>query len=66
VWLPLALADLYGWLTGLFGKPVRRSDALASWSLPVLSAAVKRDEDESEDLETIDQFERLERMFGGN
>ncbi len=63
MWLPLAMADLYGWLTGLFGKPVRRSDALASWCLPALAAAVKGDEDESEDRETIDQFDRLERMF---
>lgn len=64
VWLPLAMADIFGWMQSFDGKGVKRSDVLNSWFLPELAAAVRSDEDECEDRETVENFNRLEEMFG--
>ena len=64
VWLPLALADLFGCVMSLTGVNLRRSDVLASWCLPELAAEARRDEEEGEDRVTVESFNRLAKMFG--
>lgn len=67
VWLPLALADVVGWLAAgatMGATIIRRADALDAWGLPELAKAVRNDDADAEDAATVEGFERLARMFG--
>jgi hypothetical protein len=67
VWLPLALADLIGWLaagTTMGATIIRRADALDAWGLPELAKAVRNDDADAEDSATVAAFERLAEMYG--
>ena len=63
VWLPLALADIVGWLAA-GATIIGRADALDAWGLPELAQAVRNDDAGAEDAATVEGFERLFRQFG--
>ena len=67
MWLPIALADIMGWVAAgatMGEKIIRREDALNGWHLPELAKAVRHDAEESEQDELTDGFEWLERTYG--
>lgn len=67
VWLPLALADALAWLAAaatMGGARFSRADALRSWHLPELAAAVERDEAERAADSLAAGVEWLEGEFG--
>lgn len=67
VWLPLALADVVGWLAAgatMGATIIRRADALDAWGLPELAKAVRNDDADAEDAATVEGFERLAEMYG--
>lgn len=67
VWLPIALADIMGWVAAgatMGAKIIRREDALNGWHLPELAKAVLHDAEESEQDELTDGCEWLERTYG--
>ena len=64
LWLPLAFATRVQCVCGIGGKPPKRSEILASFALPELSAAVRRDEEEDERDALGEWFEGLGRRFG--
>lgn len=64
LWLPLAFATLVQCVCGIGGKPPTRSELLASFALPELSAAVRRDEEEAENDALGAWLENIERRFG--
>ena len=67
VWLPLALADIVGWLAAgatMGATIIGRADALDAWGLPELAQAVRNDDAGAEDAATVEGFERLFKQFG--
>ena len=72
MWLPIALADLCGWLAAsatLGETRLPRADILDGWHLPELAKAVRNDEkaaeEDSADDELIAGINWLEKTFGG-
>lgn len=62
VWLPLALADLFGWTVSAatMGKLAPgRADILSAWCLPHLAAAVRADDERARQDRLEDFFDRM-------
>ena len=64
LWLPLAFATLVQCVIGIAQKPPKRSELLATWALPELSRAVRRDEEAGENERLGEWIEDIERRFG--
>lgn len=64
LWLPLAFATLVQCVIRFGGRPPERSELLASWALPELSKAVKRDEEAGERERLNAWFEDMKARFG--
>lgn len=64
VWLPLAFADLLTAVAKIGGTNLDRERLLDSWALPELAKAVRRDAEECEEQETVEQFEMLFKRYG--
>lgn len=71
MWLPLALADVYGALVALArvwaANPGKvnvptRAETLRMWALPMLASSLEASEREREAAEQLAVFERIKKM----
>lgn len=64
VWLPIAIADVLTAVAQVGGVKLDRARVLDSWALPELAKAVRKDDEEGAEQETVAQFEMLMKRYG--
>lgn len=69
MWLPLALASMMATVVNALksesAPSLKLSDILASWALPTMAAAMRKEEEEADAERTIANFNALAERFGG-